>query len=275
MSHTHLFGVEKAPLPLIMGILNVTPDSFSDGGRFSSQSSAIEHALSMAEEGADLIDVGGESTRPGADPVPEAEEIERVIPVIESLSSLLSIPISVDTRRPRVAEAACQAGASIINDVEGFRNPEMAAVALKHNTWVVVMHMKGTPKEMQKNPHYRDVVRDVTSFLSSQRNMLVERGIPPHKIVVDPGIGFGKRFQDNIALIKNLYTIKRKVGQPLLLGHSRKSFLGEILEVPPKERDVGTTAVTIFAALQGVDIVRVHNVKMCRQALQVVEILTA
>ncbi len=275
MSHTNLFGVEKASLPLIMGILNVTPDSFSDGGLFSSQSEAIEHALSMAEEGADLIDVGGESTRPGSDPVPVAEEMERVIPVIESLSSLLSLPISVDTRRSQVAGAACQAGASIINDVEGFRNPEMVEVALKHNAWVVVMHMKGTPKEMQKNPHYRDVVREVTSFLSSQRDMLVERGVPPHKIVVDPGIGFGKRFQDNIALIKNLYTIKREIGQPLLLGHSRKSFLGEILGVSPKERDIGTTAVTIFAALQGVDIVRVHNVKMCRQALQVVEILTA
>ena len=268
-----MLGFEDVSRPLIMGILNVTPDSFSDGGLFTDASRAVEKALEMVEEGADLIDVGGESTRPGADPVPLQEELERVIPVIDLLSKEVRVPISVDTRKPQVAAAACEAGATMINDVEGFRNPEMVKVAAETGAWVVVMHMKGTPKDMQNNPTYKDVVGEVCSFLERQRDVLVQHGVDPSRVMVDPGIGFGKRFEDNLTLINSLDLIKKRVKQPLLLGHSRKRFLGEILGVPPEERDVATAAVSVFAAIKGVDMVRVHNVKMCSQALRVVETL--
>ncbi len=259
--------------PLIMGILNVTPDSFSDGGRYLSPERAVEQGVKLEEEGADILDVGGESTRPGSDPVPTEVELQRVVPVVELLASRVNIPISVDTRKPEVARAACSAGASMINDVEGFRNPAMGEVARETGAWVVVMHMKGTPKEMQVNPHYQDVLGEVCRFLERQRDRLVEMGVKRERIIVDPGIGFGKRFQDNLSLIQGLEAIKRRLGQPVLLGHSRKSFIGQILGLPPEERDVGSTAITVFAAIKGVDIVRVHNVKMCRQALQVVKTL--
>ncbi len=265
--------LESRTVPLIMGILNVTPDSFSDGGSFLEPSQAVERALSMVEEGADILDVGGESTRPGADPVPLKVELQRVIPVVEALSSKVRVPISVDTRKPEVAEAAVEAGASVLNDVEGFRSPQMVEVAARTGVFTVVMHMKGTPRNMQRNPHYNNVIEEVSAFLEQQRDVLVRAGVLRERIIVDPGIGFGKRFEDNITLIRSLNILKNRLGQPVLLGHSRKSFIGEILNLPPAERDEGTMAVGVFAALKGVDILRVHNVKMCKRALQVLEAL--
>ncbi len=257
--------------PLIMGVLNVTPDSFSDGGRFSPKGAAVRRALQMVREGAGIIDIGGESSRPGALPVSEKEELRRVIPVIAALRKKSAVPISIDTVKPAVAEAALAAGADIINDISGFRNPAMAAVAARRKVPVVVMHMKGEPRTMQKDPRYKDVVAEVAGWLKAQCAMLERQGVK--KIIVDPGIGFGKSVAHNMALLRGLGRIAA-LGYPLLVGASRKSFIGALTGAPVDDRLPGTLAAHLWAVQEGASIIRVHDVAAHRQALLVAAALS-
>src|SRR5215207_2516208 len=220
------------PRPLVMGIVNVTPDSFSDGGRFAAADSAITHALRLAAEGADLLDVGGESSRPGSKPVTLEEELARVVPVVRSLAGQLSTPISVDTTKAEVARQALAAGASILNDITaGLGDPDMVAVARESGAGVVLMHMQGTPETMQRNPAYADVVTEVCDFLAARVRAWVAAGVPAERITIDPGIGFGKTFDHNLTLLRNLDALSA-IGRPVLLGVSRKGFLGQITGRP-------------------------------------------
>ncbi len=260
-------GDTKLPLQrtLIMGILNVTPDSFSDGGRFAEVQQAVEHGLSLAAEGADIIDIGGESTRPGAWPVSETEELERILPVIEQLHRQTDIPLSVDTYKSSVAQQALAKGACVINDISGLTfDPHMAGLAAASGAGVVIMHIKGTPRDMQKDPHYDDVVAEITEFLLQQREQALRAGVAPAQIVVDPGIGFGKRLQDNFTILAELSRIR--TGSPLLVGPSRKSFIGNTLQLPVEERLEGTLSAVTAAILHGAAIVRVHDVQGVKRA---------
>ena len=252
----------------IMGIVNVTPDSFSDGGSFSSVEQAVDHALQLAEEGADILDIGGESTRPGAEPVPLAEEYARVIPVVEKLASQTSRAISIDTRRPEIAEAAMDAGAKIWNDVSALGFSERSLVtARKLNVPVVLMHAQGTPENMQDNPRYTDVVQDIKLWLAKRIRFCEENGLPRERIIVDPGIGFGKTLEHNLAILGGLSELK-DLGCPVLLGASRKSFIGVIDQgAPPDQRLGGSITAVLAGAGQGVTIFRVHDVAETRQAL--------
>jgi len=251
---------------LIMGILNVTPDSFSDGGRFLSPDAAVERALAMEKEGADIIDVGGESARPGADPVPVKEELRRVLPVLERLRGKLRIPISIDTTKAEVAEAALRAGASIVNDISALRfDPAMASLVAKFGAGLVLMHMLGTPKTMQQAPHYEDVVTEVRDFLAERAQYAQSQGIPREAIAVDPGIGFGKTVEHNLELLRRLPELV-ELGFPVLVGPSRKSFIGAILGLGVEERLEGTLAACAVAVVRGADILRVHDVKEVRRA---------
>lgn len=244
----------------IMGILNVTPDSFSDGGLFLEEDKAIAHAKKMVEEGADIIDIGGESTRPGAKPVSVQEERRRVIPLIGKLSKEIPIPISIDTYKSEVAKAALDAGARIINDISGLRfDREMARLASEEEAPVIIMHMKGTPQDMQDAPSYDSVMREVYSFLKERIAYAVSAGIKHEKIVVDPGIGFGKRTRDNLDVLDAVDEL-RGLGCPILLGTSRKSFIGKILDLPEGERIEGTAATAAVGILKGAHILRVHDV---------------
>ncbi len=258
----------------VMGVLNVTPDSFSDGGKFYTPEAALRQAERLVQEGVDIIDVGGESTRPFAVPVPEEEELRRVIPVIAAIrKEFPEIPISVDTYKARVAEEALAAGADIVNDVSALRfDPHMVEVIRRHRPPVVLMHMKGTPQTMQLDPHYEDVVEEVKTFLKERALLAHSLGLTPEKVILDPGLGFGKRFSDNLRLIREVKAF-RELGYPVLLGPSRKSFIGEILGKEAPLRDAGTAAVVAYAVLQGVDLVRVHNVEMCRDVVAVLEVL--
>ncbi len=252
---------------LVMGVLNATPDSFSDGGRYGDPLAALERGRGMVAEGADIIDVGGESTRPGADEVPVAEELARVRPVVTALSRDVAVPISVDTRRAEVARACLEAGASIINDVSGFRDPAMVRLATECDAGLVVMHMLGEPKTMQDDPHYTDVVADVAEFLVTQARMLEERGVDPGRIAVDPGIGFGKTTEHNLEILRRLDEFAA-LGYPLLVGASRKRFIGQLLDEPdPARRVQGSVAVAMWAGIHGADIVRVHDVAETVQSL--------
>ena len=253
--------------PIVMGILNVTPDSFSDGGRYVEVSAALERAREMVNEGADIIDVGGESTRPGADPVPLEEELERVIPVIEAIKAELDVPISVDTYKAPVAEEALKAGAVMVNDVSGMRfSQDMARVVARYGAYGVVMHMKGTPRDMQKAPFYHDVVGEVKAFFRERLDHLVAQGVDRKKVILDPGIGFGKRLEDNLALVRGIPSFL-ELGCPLLLGPSRKSFIGRVLDLPVDERLEGTLAVVAIAVFLGATLVRVHDVLAARRAV--------
>jgi dihydropteroate synthase len=244
--------------PVIMGILNVTPDSFSDGGRWLDEEAAVRHGREMAEQGADIIDIGGESSRPGADPVSEDEEIARISPVIRELSSL-GIPISIDTTKSRVAEAAIREGATMVNDITALLgDPGMMDLVRDTGSAVVLMHMRGRPGTMQQNTGYQDVVGEIYAFLDERIEACIKAGISS-SIIVDPGIGFGKDLGGNLSLIRHISEF-RSLGVPLLLGHSRKSFIGRILGTEADEREEGTDAVTAWAAIQGVDMVRVHSV---------------
>lgn len=245
----------------IMGILNVTPDSFSDGGRHADTAQAMTQARLMAAQGADIIDIGGESTRPGAEPVSEEEELRRIIPVIERLASELTIPISVDTYKSRVARKALEAGASIVNDISGLRfSLDMAGVVAEYDAAVVIMHIKGTPRDMQQNPVYTDVVAEVRSFLADSITMAVQAGVPPENILVDPGIGFGKTLEHNLTLLNRLGEL-RSLGRPILLGTSRKKFIGTVLGIDEADRRQEGTAATIVLGIErGARIVRVHDV---------------
>ncbi len=251
--------------PLIMGILNVTPDSFSDGGKNLKPADAIAEGKRMAKAGADIIDVGGESTRPGAKPVPLATELERVIPVIESLAKSVKIPISIDTRHAKVARAALDAGASIVNDVSALSEPAMARLAAERKCPLVLMHMLGEPRTMQDDPRYGDVVEDVARFLGERARFAVSKGVSPDRIIIDPGIGFGKTAEHNLELLRRLGEL-RSLGYPVLVGPSRKAFIGKVLDLPANERLEGTLAAVAVAVLNGADVVRVHDVAECRRA---------
>lgn len=254
-----------------MGVLNVTPDSFFDGGHFEDKNKAVDHALELEADGADMIDVGGESTRPGADPVPADVERGRVIPVIEALRKRLSGLISVDTTKARVAEAALEAGADIINDISAARHDiRMFELAHRFKAGLIMMHMKGEPRNMQDKPSYDNVLAEVKVFLKERMDMAVAYGIPKERIIIDPGIGFGKRLEDNLRLINNLTTF-RELGRPILVGPSRKSFIGKILDLPTEDRLEGTIASAVLCMVRGAAILRVHDVKAVKRAVLVAE----
>ncbi|KXS45985.1 MULTISPECIES: dihydropteroate synthase [unclassified Candidatus Frackibacter] len=245
----------------VMGILNVTPDSFSDGGQFDQLDIAVKHAKEMVANGADIIDIGGESTRPGSDPLPLEDELERVIPAIERLTDEIDVPISIDTYKSKVGRAALEAGAHIINDVTGFKaEPELAKVAAEYGAPVIVMHTQGMPKEMQKNPSYDDLISEILEYLQESINTALEAGLEKNKIIIDPGIGFGKTTDHNLEIMQRLGEFK-SLGQPILLGTSRKSMIGNTLNLPVEERVEGTGATVSIGIANGADIVRVHDVK--------------
>ena len=256
---------------LIMGVLNVTPDSFSDGGLFLRPDDALRRAEEMASEGADLIDIGGESSRPGAEPVPLEEELRRVLPVVREVARRLPLPISVDTYKAEVARKALEEGASIVNDISALRfDPKMAEVVADHRAPVVLMHMKGTPRDMQRNPYYEDVVGEVEAFLKERREAAVRAGIPEGNIILDPGIGFGKRVEDNLQLLKHLDRLVA-LGNPVLVGTSRKSFIGAVLDLPVEERLEGTLATLVLAVAKGAKLLRVHDVRPAVRAVRMAE----
>jgi dihydropteroate synthase len=258
---------------LLMGIVNVTPDSFSDGGRFFSPDAAVERALELEAEGADLIDVGGESTRPDAQPVDEAEERRRVLPVIERLTARLRAPISIDTRKPAIARAAVAAGAAIVNDVgAGASGRAMAELVAESGVGYVCMHMQGTPETMQRAPAYQDVVAEVRAFLTRHLARLGAVGVREEQVVLDVGIGFGKTLAHNLTLLHSLRTF-RTLDRPLLLGASRKSFISRLLGVGLEERLPASLACACWAVEQGVQILRVHDVATPRQAVRMIEAL--
>ncbi|MDW8050906.1 MAG: dihydropteroate synthase [Armatimonadota bacterium] len=260
---------------LIMGVLNTTPDSFYDGGRYTTLESALARAEQMLAEGADILDIGGESTRPGSDPVPETEEIRRVIPVIEAIHARYpNAVLSVDTTKSRVAALALQAGACIVNDISGMTfDPQMPEVVAQAGALVVLMHIKGTPKTMQLNPTYDDVVAEVRATLAAHAARAQQAGIPREHIWIDPGIGFGKTVEHNLQLLRALPQLKA-LGYPVLIGTSRKSFIGHILGgLPPEERLEGTLATLALAVAWGADIVRVHDVQAAVRAVKVADAL--
>jgi dihydropteroate synthase len=256
----------------IMGILNVTPDSFSDGGRYSALEQALARAREMAAAGADIIDIGGESTRPGADPVQEDEELRRTIPLIERLAAELAVPISIDTYKSSVARKALEAGASIVNDISGLRfSPDMANVAAGYGAAVVIMHIKGTPRNMQQNPVYADVVDEVREYLEEGIELAVKAGVDRERTMIDPGIGFGKNLGHNLALLNRLDEF-RCIGRPVVLGTSRKKFIGTVLGIPvPDERGFGTAATVALGIERGAAIVRVHDVASMAQAARMTD----
>ena len=281
-------GLRKAPLriipcahqtslryrgaPLVMGVLNVTPDSFSDGGAYVNPDAAVERGLQMVEEGADLIDVGGESTRPGAWAVPLDEELRRVVPVVKRLSKVVSVPISVDTSKADVALRALDAGASIINDVTALQaDAQMARVVVRSKAAVILMHMRGTPRTMQDHPRYHNVVEEVRAFLQSAAARAESAGISSSQILLDPGLGFGKTFTHNLTLMRQLDQFV-SLGNAIVIGPSRKSFIGATLDVPLEDRLVGTLACIASAYHRGVHLVRVHDV---RPTVQLIHMLDA
>jgi dihydropteroate synthase len=253
---------------MLMAIVNVTPDSFSDGGRFVSVSAAVDQALVLAGQGTDILDIGGESTRPGAEPVGLQQELERVVPVIERLRGAVDVPISIDTTKAEVARQALQAGATIVNDVSGLTfDPEMTPVCADSDCGVICMHIRGTPQTMQQDPRYDDVVAEVARHLSERIESLVAAGIDRDRIAIDPGIGFGKTAEHNVQILSHIASF-RALGRPVLIGHSRKSFLKKLIGRPIDVRLAGTIGVAIAAAMQSVDILRVHDVAPVRDALQ-------
>ena len=258
----------------IMGILNVTPDSFSDGGLYFQKDKAIDQGLAMVRQGADIVDVGGESTRPYSENISDDEEIERVIPVIEALSKDIKIPISIDTCKAEVARQALRAGASMINDISALRfDHEMASVAAKSGVPIILMHMKGTPDNMQDNPSYDDLIPEILDFLKDGIDRAVKRGIRKDKIIVDPGIGFGKTLEHNLEIIKELKHFAA-LERPILLGTSRKAFIGHILGKEPDKRDTGTMATVSAGVLNGAHIVRVHNPKKAFETVKVLDAIS-
>jgi dihydropteroate synthase len=256
--------------PLLMGIINVTPDSFSDGGRFFDSQRAIDHALKLIEDGADLLDIGGESTRPYATPVDADEELRRVLPVIEGICRQTKIPVSIDTSKPQVAAAAIAAGAEIINDISGFTDPAMIDVARTSAAGICIMHMQGTPQTMQDKPAYDDVVEEILDYLQERKASLVAAGIAPAHICLDPGIGFGKTHQHNLTLAAHCDRF-HDLAQPLLVGHSRKGFIGKVLGDKTADRTAGNIGVALALARQGVQILRVHDIRPIREALLLFE----
>lgn len=260
---------------LVMGIVNITPDSFSDGGRFTNLGKALEHALKLEDEGADILDIGGESSRPFADPVSMEEEAERVIPLISELSQRVSIPISIDTTKAEVAKLAVGAGASIINDISSMTlDPEMLSTAASTDAAVILMHMRGEPRTMQLDPFYDDVIAEIMTYLKKMIEKTEKAGIEKRSIIIDPGLGFGKNISHNISIINSIPEFK-KLGTPVLIGPSRKSFIQKILETDLKtgfeKIEAGTLAVITASVINGADIVRVHDVKAARAAVDMIK----
>jgi len=259
--------VRAGALPLLMGIVNVTPDSFSDGGEWFDPRRAVAHAVQLAAEGADILDVGGESTRPGAQPVALEDELRRVIPVIAAVNEQCHVPISVDTYKAEVARQALAAGASIINDISGLMfDPQMIEVCAGSECGVVCMHMQGTPQTMQADPRYGDVVTDLVTYFIERLQALRGAGIAAERIALDPGIGFGKTAEHNLEILSHVAAFQ-SLGRPVLIGHSRKGFLKKILNRAVDERLYGTIGVAIAAAMQGADILRIHDVAAVRDSL--------
>ena len=261
------FHWQPGSQPKIMGIVNVTPDSFSDGGKYLNVDAAVELALSLVAEGADLLDIGGESTRPGATPVSLDEELRRTIPVIERLASKTTVPLSIDTYKAEVARQALRAGARIVNDISGLSfDTQMLEVCLKQACGVICMHIRGTPQTMQTEPRYENVVEELFQHFSSRLMELERAGLPRERIVIDPGIGFGKTAEHNVAILSNIARLQQ-LDRPVLIGHSRKRFLQKVLGKPLDERSFGTVGVSIALAQQGVDILRVHDVAANKDAI--------
>ncbi|MCF7886660.1 MAG: dihydropteroate synthase [Candidatus Marinimicrobia bacterium] len=255
----------------IMGILNITPDSFSDGGRFDSPDSAIKAALKMEKQGADIIDIGGESTRPGAEPVSIEEEYKRVLPVIKGIRKKSDIPISIDTYKSKVAKKALSNGANIVNDISGLRfDSGMANTIARYDATVIMMHIQGEPRNMQDNPSYENLFDDILNYLETSIKIALDSGIAKDQIVLDPGIGFGKEWEANYRILQHLNEFK-SLGYPLLIGPSRKSFIGNLLNLPPDQRLEGSLAAAVAGVMNGADIVRVHDVKETSRAIQVAD----
>jgi dihydropteroate synthase len=267
------FGPDELAL---MGVVNVTPDSFSDGGRFLSVDRAIEHGLALVSAGAEVLDIGGESTRPGAEPVSEADELARVIPVIEGLRKHSDVIISIDTTKAEVARVACRSGAGMINDISGLKfDPEIANVAAEAGASMCLMHIQGEPLTMQGNPTYTDVVAEVIGALKASVYTAVTCGVHSERIIVDPGIGFGKRLADNLALIARCGEIGDAVGAPILMGVSRKSFIGQLTGQPADKRAFGTAAAVAVCVIRGARMLRVHDVAAMRDVVAVTRALTS
>ena len=271
-------GPKQVVLPdkrtLIMGILNVTPDSFSDGGRLISPQCAVEYAKKMVEDGADIIDIGGESSRPGASPVSVNEELERVIPVVQGVSDETEAIISVDTCKAVVADQALQAGADVINDITALRgDSEIVHVVAQANAGIILMHMQGDPRTMQQRPTYTNLIDEISLFLQESIGFAETNGVASGRIIIDPGIGFGKTIQDNLEILRQLGRFK-KLGKPMLIGTSRKSFIGEILNLPVECRIEGTAATIAWSIARGVDIVRVHDVKLMKRVVQMTDAIS-
>ncbi len=256
----------------VMGVLNVTPDSFSDGGRFVDTEKALAHAIAMAEAGAAIIDIGGESTRPGANDISEQQEIDRVVPIIQALRSEITIPISIDTSKAAVMKAAVQAGAGLINDVRALQDTDALLTAQQCDVSVCLMHMQGQPRTMQQQPHYHDVVAEIIQFFRQRIDACLAAGINQDKIIIDPGFGFGKTTQHNLLLMKHLQQFKQ-LGVPILLGVSRKASIGELLNAPVNKRLAGSLAMATVAAMNGANIIRAHDVKETVDAMTMVNAL--
>jgi dihydropteroate synthase len=270
-SHLFLCGKYKLDLsfPRVMGIVNVTPDSFSDGGKFESTDKAIEHGLQLVAEGADILDIGGESTRPGATPVSLEDELARVVPVIEALSKVAGVPLSIDTYKPEVMRAAIAAGADIVNDVRALQEPGALEIVAASQAGVCLMHMQGTPQTMQIDPQYEDVVTEVNAFLAQRLAAAEAAGIARERVVLDPGFGFGKKTEHNLQLLQQLDKTLQ-IGRPLLVGLSRKSVLGQITGGDVSVRLHASLAASVISTMKGARIVRVHDVKATADALKVV-----
>jgi len=258
----------------LMGIVNVTPDSFSDGGQHFETRAAVNHCLRLAADGADIVDIGGESTRPGAPDIPADEETRRIVPVIETAARQLDVPISVDTSKPDVARAALDAGAAMINDITAGGDPQMFELAAQRGVPIVLMHMQGTPRTMQLDPHYDDVVAEIAAFLTARLDTAVHAGVPRDHVILDPGIGFGKTVKHNFEIIKRLPELNA-LGCPLLVGPSRKSFIGKTLGVETGQRLMGTAAAIAACVLGGAHMVRVHDVTEMRQVCDLLDALRA
>lgn len=265
------FELDYRARTLIMGVLNVTPDSFSDGGLFLDPKDAVEHAIQMTEDGADIIDIGGESTRPGADFVSSDEEMKRVVPVIEALAKNIQVPISIDTRKADVANAALRAGAHMVNDISGLKfDSEMALVVQKYDVPVIIMHSKGLPKSMQNNPAYDNILQEIIESFNESIDIALDSGITRDRIILDPGIGFGKPWKENFNIIAHLDKFKT-LGFPILMGVSRKSFIGNALNLSEEKRIFGTAAAVSACVLNGTNIVRVHDIQEMKQVCTIID----
>lgn len=267
-SHASLNLKEKVA---VMGILNLTPDSFYDGGRYQTEKEVLKRVEQMVKEGADIIDIGGESTRPGAHRISWEEEVRKTIPFIKKITRLFDLPVSIDTYKAKVAREACEAGAEMVNDISGLRfDSQMPEVISSNKVFLVIMHIKGTPRNMQENPRYQRLIPEISSYLEEGLKIAAEAGIDLKKVIVDPGIGFGKTAEHNLSLLKNLKKLQI-LGRPILIGVSRKSFIGKVLNIPMEERLPGSLAATCVALLRGARVIRCHDVKQTRQAVDLVD----